>query len=107
MLGNAKIEGLDEDLELDGVKYNIALCIFFIPYILFGSCNCCLYHVMGVWVANCDLEIPSNWLLSKAARPSLFLGTMIVAWGIVMTLSGCVQNFAGLCVTRLFMGFLE
>lgn len=35
-LGNAKIEGLDEELQLDGVKYNIALCIFFIPYILFG-----------------------------------------------------------------------
>ncbi|KAK9774533.1 putative Major facilitator superfamily (MFS) profile domain-containing protein [Seiridium cardinale] len=33
-MGNAKIEGLDDELQLDGVKYNIALCIFFIPYIL-------------------------------------------------------------------------
>ncbi|KAF3023123.1 hypothetical protein E8E14_013662 [Neopestalotiopsis sp. 37M] len=33
-IGNAKIEGLDTDLQLDGVKYNVALCIFFIPYIL-------------------------------------------------------------------------
>lgn len=35
--GNAKIEGLDTDLQLDGVKYNVALCIFFIPYILLGE----------------------------------------------------------------------
>jgi hypothetical protein len=35
--GNAKIEGLDTDLQLDGVKYNVALCIFFIPYILLGG----------------------------------------------------------------------
>lgn len=52
-------------------------------------------------------EIPSNWLLSKVAKPSLFLGSMIISWGIVMTLSGVVQNFAGLCVTRLFLGFFE
>ncbi|ETS76899.1 hypothetical protein PFICI_10773 [Pestalotiopsis fici W106-1] len=86
-IGNAKIEGLDTDLQLDGVKYNIALCIFFIPYIL--------------------LEIPSNWMLSKVKRPSLFLGAMIIGWGIVMTLSGLVQNYAGLCVTRLFLGAFE
>lgn len=35
-LGNAKIEGLTEDLNLSGTEYNIALSIFFIPYILLG-----------------------------------------------------------------------
>ncbi|KAM0808454.1 putative Major facilitator superfamily (MFS) profile domain-containing protein [Seiridium cardinale] len=84
-MGNAKIKGLDDELQLDGVKYNIALCIFFVPYIL--------------------CEIPSNFLLAIASRPSLFLGAMIVAWGIIMALTGVVQNFAGLCVTRLFLGF--
>ncbi|KAH8670795.1 MFS transporter [Xylariales sp. PMI_506] len=86
-IGNAAIEGLNTELSLDGVKYNIALCVFFIPYIL--------------------SEIPSNWLLSKAQRPSVFLGIMIIAWGIVMTLSGVVQNFAGLVATRIFLGFCE
>lgn len=35
-IGNAKIEGLLEDLNMDGLHYNIALAIFFIPYILLG-----------------------------------------------------------------------
>lgn len=85
--GNAEIEGLNNDLELNGVKYNIALCVFFILYIL--------------------CEIPSNWVLAKAKRPSYFIGTAIMLWGLVMTLTGLVQNFAGLVVTRIFLGFLE
>lgn len=34
-IGNAKIQGLTEDLHQTGQDYNIALFIFFIPYILF------------------------------------------------------------------------
>lgn len=33
-IGNAKIEGMVEDLNMTGIQYNIALSIFFIPYIL-------------------------------------------------------------------------
>lgn len=36
-IGNAKIEGLADDLGLDGVQWNIALSLFFIPYILLGK----------------------------------------------------------------------
>jgi hypothetical protein len=46
-------------------------------------------------------------MLSKVKRPSLYLGAMIVAWGVVMTLTGVVQNYAGICITRLFLGALE
>jgi hypothetical protein len=35
--GNAKIEGLLPSLHMDGVQYNIALSIFFIPYVLAGT----------------------------------------------------------------------
>jgi hypothetical protein len=34
--GNAKIEGLLPSLHMDGMQYNIALSIFFIPYVLAG-----------------------------------------------------------------------
>lgn len=34
--GNAKIEGLLPSLHMDGVQYNVALSIFFIPYVLAG-----------------------------------------------------------------------
>lgn len=85
--GNAAIEGLNEDLSLDGVKYNIALCVFFVPYIL--------------------CEIPTNWIVAKIRRPSKFLGAMVLLWGIITTLTGFVQNFAGLVATRVVLGFLE
>lgn len=35
-IGNAKIEGLLEDLGMGGMQYNIALSLFFIPYVLLG-----------------------------------------------------------------------
>lgn len=35
-IGNAKIEGMEEDLSLTGVQYNTALAIFFVSYMLFG-----------------------------------------------------------------------
>jgi hypothetical protein len=36
-IGNAKIEGLLEDLNMTGTDYNVALSIFFIPYVLCGK----------------------------------------------------------------------
>lgn len=36
-IGNAKIAGLNEDLGLSGIQYNIALSLFFVPYILLGK----------------------------------------------------------------------
>ena len=86
-IGNAKIEGLDKDLGLSGVQYNICNSIFFIPYVL--------------------LEVPSNVLLKKFSRPSVYLGILVTLWGIVMTCHGWVKNFPGLLVLRLVLGSLE
>lgn len=36
-IGNAKIEGMDKDLNLTGHQYNLASTIFFVPYIIFGK----------------------------------------------------------------------
>ena len=38
-VGNAKIEGMDKDLGLVGNQYNIISTIFFVPYIIFGTCK--------------------------------------------------------------------
>ncbi|KAI0596610.1 putative MFS transporter [Biscogniauxia sp. FL1348] len=86
-IGNAKIEGLDKDLGLTGNQYNIALSLFFIPYVL--------------------LEAVSNILLKKFSRPSVYLGILVTLWGIVMTLHGVVHNFAGLTAVRFVLGILE
>lgn len=59
-IGNARIQGLEEDLNMEGQDFNIALLIFFVPYIL--------------------LEVPSNLLLRKLS-PSTWLSSLMVCWG--------------------------
>jgi MFS family permease len=54
----------------------------------------------------CAFEVPSNLLL-KRLRPSIWLPSIMVAWGVVMTLMGIVQNYHGLLACRLFLGVAE
>lgn len=46
-------------------------------------------------------------VLKRLQRPSVYLGILIVTWGIVMTLTGVVKVFAGLLVTRILLGVFE
>lgn len=85
-IGNAKIEGLQEDLGLRSYEYNWCLTAFFFTYAAF--------------------EVPSNLLLKKLS-PSRWLPSIMVAWGTVMTLMGIVQNYQGLLAARLFLGVAE
>ena len=61
-IGNARIQGLEADLNMDpkGPGFNIALSVFFVPYIL--------------------LEVPSNMIL-KQIRPSVWLSMIMLGWG--------------------------
>ncbi|OAQ82588.1 high-affinity nicotinic acid transporter [Purpureocillium lilacinum] len=79
-IGNAKVAGMNKDL------HNIALTAFFIPYAL--------------------LEIPCNVIL-KLTRPSIWMPSIMLAWGIVMTLTGIVKDFKGLVICRVFLGITE
>lgn len=36
-IGNAKIEGMNEELGLSDIQYNFVLSIFFVTYIIFGK----------------------------------------------------------------------
>ncbi|EXF85313.1 major facilitator superfamily transporter [Colletotrichum fioriniae PJ7] len=85
-IGNAKIEGLQEDLGMTADQYNWCLTVFFFTYAAF--------------------EVPSNLLLKKL-RPSVWLPTIMVAWGVVMTLMGIVKNYHGLLIARIFLGVTE
>ncbi|KAG2731368.1 hypothetical protein G9P44_005784 [Scheffersomyces stipitis] len=85
-IGNARIEGLDKDLHLVGNQFNIALTVFYFTYSPF--------------------EIPSNYLMTRI-RPSIFLPSMMVAWGIVITLTGIVTSYGGLLACRIMLGVTE
>lgn len=96
--GNAKIEGLEDDLKITPSQYNIALSVFFVPYVVLGKSppGRCMWAI----ILTQYQEVPSNYLLTKFKRPSVYIGGIIVAWGIVMTLMGIVQNFSGLIASR-------
>ncbi|QFZ28711.1 putative uncharacterized transporter [Clavispora lusitaniae] len=85
-IGNAKIEGLAEDLKLRGNEYNLCLTIFFIFY--------------------ASMEVPSNTILHHVS-PRVFIPLTMVLWSIVMTLMGTVRNYHQLLATRALLGLFE
>lgn len=77
---------MQTELGLNDSQWNISLTIFFFPYSIF--------------------EIPSNMVL-KVLKPNVWLAILVVAWGIVTTLTGLVQNYTGLLIIRFFLGVTE
>lgn len=91
---------------MNGTDYNVAVAVFFVSYVVFGMRNLPVSHPTAR-LLTLQKEIPSNYLLSKFKRPSIYLGGIVVCWGIIMTLTGVVQNFGGLCATRFLLGVFE
>jgi hypothetical protein len=74
-IGNAKVDGLQEDLGMTDGQYNASLTIFFVSYSVFE---------------------PLTNVLLKKLRPSIFLPLIMIWWGVCMTCMGLVHNYAGL-----------
>jgi len=85
-IGNARIDGLSKDLKLTGNKFNVALTVFYVPYIL--------------------IDVPSNWFL-KYIGAGYYLPGLLIGWGIVGTCMGSVKSYGGLIATRFFLGLCE
>lgn len=61
-IGNARIDGLTEDLNMHGTQFNVALVVFYVPYIL--------------------VDVPSNWVV-KYFKAGRYLPFLITCWGLV------------------------
>jgi MFS family permease len=85
-IGNARLYGLEKDLQLRATQYQTAVALLFVTYVL--------------------VEIPSNLML-KYFTPSRYIAVLTIAWGIISTLTGVVQNFGGLIACRLLLGLVE
>lgn len=72
---------------MDSDQFQTAVSVLFVTYIL--------------------SELPSNWILKGYVRPSRWIAFITVSWGIIATLTGVVQNYAGLIVCRLLLGLVE
>ncbi len=77
---------MPKDLKLTGDKFNVALTVFYIPYIL--------------------IDVPSNWVV-KYFQAGYYLPALMVAWGIVGMCMGFTKSYAGLIICRLLLGLFE
>ncbi|KAG8701037.1 hypothetical protein FRC09_005594, partial [Ceratobasidium sp. 395] len=64
-IGNARLDGLEKDLGMQGLQFNHAVAIFYPFYVL--------------------VEVPANIML-KRTRPSLWFAFLMVTWGTITTL---------------------
>uniref|UniRef100_A0A8H7K244 Major facilitator superfamily (MFS) profile domain-containing protein n=1 Tax=Bionectria ochroleuca TaxID=29856 RepID=A0A8H7K244_BIOOC len=85
-IGNARIAGLEADLNMKGYDFNICLSVFYISYIIF--------------------EIPGN-ILCKIMGPGWFIPACCLGFGICTICTAFVQSFAALCGLRFVLGIFE
>ena len=85
--GIARTAGMEQELRLDiGERYSIALCMYFVPYILF--------------------QLPSNLLLRRLGVRN-WITFLVVAWGAAELGMGFVTNWQGLTACRALLGLFE
>ncbi|KAL4913317.1 major facilitator superfamily domain-containing protein [Aspergillus aurantiobrunneus] len=85
-VGNARVAGLDTDLNLSDYQYKVAITVTYVPYIA--------------------SELPSNLVLKKIG-PRILLPTLCTAWGLVTILQCEARNFGGFVACRFFLGLCE
>ncbi|KAJ5602594.1 major facilitator superfamily domain-containing protein [Penicillium hordei] len=85
-VGNARIEGMNDDLNLIGYRYNILLSVFFVFYLA--------------------VEIPSNVIL-KNVGPRWYLPALVFCFGLVSLCTAFVQSYPAMIVVRALLGIFE
>lgn len=86
-IGNAELYYMKEDLNINSNQFSTAVSLLFVTYI--------------------TSELPSNLVIKNYVRPSRWISFITTSWGIIATLTGVTQNYAGLIVCRLFLGLVE
>jgi hypothetical protein len=67
--------------------YAVAVSLFSLAYFLF--------------------EVPSNWIMKRFVRPSVWLGTLLGCWGLFTIGFAGVQNYHTVVVLRFFIGMFQ
>ncbi|UDD56780.1 hypothetical protein AFCA_004305 [Aspergillus flavus] len=83
----AKSAGLQDDLNLKGEEYQVCVSILFVGYLL--------------------MQVPSNMILNRSGKPSIYLPGCMVVWGIISCLTAVTKDFGGLLAVRFSLGFVE
>ncbi|KAK1708766.1 vitamin H transporter [Colletotrichum lupini] len=87
-IAQARLDGLEKDLGLQGSQYNTCISILFVGYLL--------------------MQIPSNMLMSsKHVRPSIYMAICMMAWALVSGCTALAKNYTHLVIVRFFLGVTE
>ncbi|KAF2740281.1 MFS general substrate transporter [Polyplosphaeria fusca] len=87
-IANARIEGLEADLNMPPNGYSTCIWIFFLPFVL--------------------IEIPSNMIMAlPRIKPNVFLGVNMLILGVIATCQGLTHSYGGLLAIRFLMGIFE
>ncbi|KAL8965447.1 MAG: hypothetical protein Q9183_003849 [Haloplaca sp. 2 TL-2023] len=84
-IGNARIAGVSEDLDLTSDQYEWVLRSFYITYVLFE------------WMP----------ILYTVLTPSTYIALCVFFWGIIASLQALATSYASLCILRLLLGISE
>lgn len=84
-IGNARIAGLQEDLQLSSSQYEWLLTAFYITYILFE------------WMT----------LMYRVVPPHIYISLCVCGWGLVASFQCLATSFGSLVVLRLLLGITE
>ncbi|GME54337.1 unnamed protein product [Neofusicoccum parvum] len=84
-LGNARLVGLKDDIDLSGHRYEWLGNTFYIAYIIFQ------FNTLG-------------W---KIFKPHKWVAFVVFYWGVASTLQATATNWSGLMACRFFLGWAE
>ncbi|KAG1817154.1 MFS general substrate transporter [Suillus subaureus] len=83
----ARLHGFEEDLGMTGNQFNTLISILYVGYLL--------------------TQAPSNMILHRTKRPSLYLSSCMIAWAAITMCMSAVPTYHAALTLRFFLGFVE
>ena len=108
-VGNAKIIGLEKDVNITDHQYDVGLAVFYLTYVCRSvgpSVADSPPIVQSMALTGGRSELPSNLAIKKVS-PKIWLPLLTIVWGIITMCLGFVRNFAGFVAVRALLGVAE
>ncbi|KAH8700702.1 putative pantothenate transporter [Talaromyces proteolyticus] len=86
-LAAAKLQGIMEDLHMSTQQFATAISILFVGYLPF--------------------QIPSNLIITKIARPGMYICCAVAVWGAISAATAAVKTYGQLLAVRAILGTAE
>ncbi|KAI1465768.1 MFS transporter [Daldinia caldariorum] len=83
---NGKLDGLAEQLHMEGYQYNNCVSMFYVGYFL--------------------VQVPSNMIITRVP-PSYFMAGFMTAWSVTTLCTFLVRDYMSMLIARLILGLVE